>query len=339
MPRQSIAALLALVTIGLFPSCAAADGAFGYKVEFDIPFGTGLVSQDGDIKKRPLLMDAYTPVAENSDYTRGTFAPGTRRPAVIYVHGGAYHRGGRRLAPFQLEAAVHSRPEDYARLLAPLGYVVFVVEYRLAQENPVVAQKPGENHLVEDVSAFITDQAFEGTVRARVSSGLPGLENTPENRLFLWNAALAGAEDVNKAVSFVIENAERFNIDPEKIAMGGHSAGAGITLNVALGMRAPLAAIFPLSGPDILYDHDSVAGFDDLPPTLLAYSQFDEHLQLGQLPGIVSLMKAAGIDYSLNWIPGFAHFYPHNAVSLGDDGSRMPLSARIVHFLDANLSE
>ncbi len=324
--------------LSLFVSNAArADQVFGYETELDVVYGTGHVAPDGTKTERELRMDVYSPSASNADYSSSASASDGPHPAVIYVHGGAHHRGGRRVEPFRLEAAVHSRPEDYARLLAPLGYVVFVIEYRLATENPEPELSPGEANLISDVDAYITPQVFEATVRARSAMGLPRLENSPEDRLFLWKAGMAGAEDAYMALEFIIDNAERFNIDPDRIAMGGHSAGGGITLNVGLGMEAPLAAIFPLSGPGILYEHDAVKGYAKLPPILLAYSQFDEHTQLGDLPGIISLLRDAKADYSLTWVPGFAHFYPHNAVSLSDDGTRMSLGDRITSFLDEHL--
>lgn len=316
---------------------ANAQTGFGIEAEFDVIFGTGAVASSGTLTERDLLMDVYSPSPDNADFTNAKSLESGPYPAVIYVHGGAHHRGGRRQEPFRLEAAVHSRPEDYARLLAPLGYVVFVIEYRLATEYPEPRHKPGEAGLIADVDSYITPQVFEATTRARNAMGLPPLEDTARDRLFLWKAGMAGAEDANAALEFIIANAARFNIDPQKIAMGGHSAGAGITLNVGLGMRAPLAALFPLSGPDVLYDHDSILAAGDLPPTLLMYSQFDEHTQLGDLPQIISLLRTANADHTLAWVPGFAHFYPHNAVSLGDDGTRASVGDRIVRFLDLQL--
>ena len=294
---------------------------------------------DGHQSERELRMDIYSPSTDNADYTKNGNLSGGPYPAVIYVHGGAHHRGGRRLAPFKLEAAVHSRPEDYARLLAPLGFVVFVVDYRLATENPEPTLKPGEANLRKDVDSYITPTVFEATVRARNAMGLQPLKDNEESRMFLWKAGMAGAEDVNKAVEFVVANAGRLNIDPDRIAVGGHSAGGGITLNIGLGLQAPVAAIFPLSGPDILFDHEAVAGFANLPPTLLMYSQFDEHTQLGDLPNLIGLLRNAEVDYQLAWVPGFAHFYPYNAVSLGDNGTRMSVGDRIIEFLKEHLGE
>ena len=340
-PTFGLFCLLLLTAVGsLSTGARSKEGpAFGYETERDIVYATGKVAPQGTVIERELQLDVYSPSTNNADYTRDLDLADGPYPAVIYVHGGAHHRGGRRQEPFRLEAAVHSRPEDYARLLAPRGYVVFVVEYRLATENPEPTLKPGEANLRENVNEYITPRVFEATVRARSAMGLPPLEDNEEGRLFLWKAGMAAAEDVDRAVEFVIENAGRFNIDPQRIAVGGHSAGGGIALNVGLGLRAPVAAIFPLSGPDILFDHSAVAEFPDLPPTLLMYSQFDEHTQLGDLPGIITLLKQADIEYSLAWVPGFAHFYPHNAVSLGDDGTRMSVGDRIIAFLELHLGE
>lgn len=323
----------------LQPAIAQGDTTFGYDIELDVVFANGRIAPEGVEIDRDLRMDVYSPSERNADYTGSVVLSGGPYPAVVYVHGGAHHRGGRRIAPFRLEAAVHSRPEDYARLLAPLGYAVFVVEYRLAMENPEPNFKPGEANLRKDVSTYITPIVFEATVRARTAMGLPPLEDNEEGRLFLWKAGMAGAEDVNEAVKFIAANADRFNIDPKRIAVGGHSAGGGITMNIGLGMKAPVAAIFPLSGPDILFEHSAVAQYPDLPPTLLMYSQFDEHTQLGQVPNIIALLKEAKVDHHLAWVPGFAHFYPHNAVSLGDDGTRMSVGDRIIAFLEEHLSE
>lgn len=329
-------------TLGAFiisAGAVSAEGSLGYRAELDVVFGQATIAPDGVEVERDLKMDVYYPTQENADFSSGVYQPSTTRPAVIYVHGGAHHRGGRRVQPFRLEAAVHSRPEDYARLIAPLGYVVFVVEYRLAMENPVPTLLPGQANLREDVDSYVTPEVFAATVRARGAMGLEPLPDTAEGRRFLWDAGVAAAEDVRMAYDFVVENADQFGVDPARIAMGGHSAGGGITMNVAFGLQTPLAAVFPLSGTDILFEHDAVAQFGDLPPTLLVYSQFDEHTQLGQLPGIVRLMQDAGIDYQLAWVPGFAHFYPHGAVSLADDGTRSALSDRIIGFLDEHLSE
>jgi hypothetical protein len=48
-------------------------------------------------------------------------------------------------------------------------------------------------------------------------------------------------------------------------------------------------------------------------------------------------LNKADTEFTLAWIPGFMHFYPHNAPSLADDGTRMTLGDRVIQFLDKHL--
>lgn len=128
---------IALLATAVFAAnIASAEGQFGYNVELDVAYGKGVVRSDGGLVERDLLLDVYTPSANNADYTKTDAVAETLRPAVILVYGGGFQRGGRRQAPYTEFDAVHSRMEDYARLLTPLGYVIFVIEYRLAPELP-----------------------------------------------------------------------------------------------------------------------------------------------------------------------------------------------------------
>ena len=105
--------LSALITILLVagssaPASGQGDPVFGYRLELDVVYGQGLITRDGAEVMRDLRMDVYSP----SEAGDGPW------PAVIYVHGGAWHRGGPRNPPYRDAGAVHSSPEDWARLLA-----------------------------------------------------------------------------------------------------------------------------------------------------------------------------------------------------------------------------
>lgn len=302
-----------------------ANEVFGYQVAIDVVYGTGAVIVDGETVERDLLLDIYTP-SDPGD--------GAARPAVILVHGGAFHRGGRRLPPFREAGAVHSRMEDYARLLTPLGYVCLVVEYRLATENPVPETTLDAAGL-RDLDDVITPAGLSRTNYARQGMGLPALAE--DERILLWNAAMAAAEDVNRAVGFVRARARDLNVDPDRIAIGGHSAGGGTAMNTAFGLKAPVAAIFPLSPPEMLYELAQVVNVPDLPATLLIVSQNDVAVTLEAAPAMIRQFEAAGLDHSFAWVPGFHHFYPTGAVSLGGDGSRTSVGERLIEFLDARL--
>jgi acetyl esterase/lipase len=167
--------------------------------------------------------------------------------------------------------------------------------------------------------------------------GLPELAD--DERIVVWNAAMAGAEDTAKAVEFVRANAAKFGVDSDKIALGGHSAGGGNVLNAAFGLNAPVAAVFPLSPPALIFDTADVMARDDLPPTLLVIAQYDLEAILEPAPKTIGQLRAAGGDAQLVWVPGFPHFYPTGAVTLGDDGTRMSVGERVIQFLESHLKE
>ena len=318
-------AIIVLLFGSPFSDFAKANPVFGYEVETDVVFGNGRVIVDGRETERDLMLDVYTPSDSQDD---------AARPAVILVHGGAFHRGGRRQAPFREAGAVHSRMEDYARLLTPLGYVCFVIEYRLALELPQTEMQPGTAHLLP-LDAVVESSALARTNHARQEMGLPALAD--DERIVLWDAAMAGAEDTAKAVAYVRAHADQYGIDPTKIAVGGHSAGGGNAMNVAIGLNVPVAAAFPLSPPASMFDLAEVMKHHEPPPILMAISQNDVALTLETAPETIATMRAAGADAEFIWVPGFAHFYPTGAITLGDDGRRMSLGERVIEFLDKHL--
>jgi acetyl esterase/lipase len=322
-----IAALFATAVLGWSPVSAQGDPAFGYELQLDVVYGKGKIKPQGTEVLRDLKIDVYTP----TNAGKGPW------PAVVYVHGGAFHRGGRRHPPYKLGGAVHSSPEDWARLLAANGYAVFVLEYRLAPQNPVTRFVPGKDRLVTDIRSVILQEMMVGFSRARTSLGLPPLGYDDESLDLIFNAYMAGVEDAALAIDYIVQHAKALNIDPTRIGMGGHSAGAAITASVGLGLSKPLKAIFPLSAPEIFFDKVYIARRDNLPAVLLHFSQYDDEPILFKAPGMIDVLRKAKTDFTLGWIPGFMHFYPHNAPSLADDGTRMSLGDRVLNFLDGHL--
>ena len=317
--------LTAVAFISTFSLQSEAQEVFGFNLTTDLVYGKGKVEQEGKVVMRDLKMDVYQPLADSKV---------TSRPAVILVHGGAWHRGGRRYPPYEQFGGVHSMMEDYARMLAPLGYVCFVIEYRLIPDNPVPDLAPDAVGL-QNYERILTDAAMERLTLVRSEMGLPLL--TRDDSLVAWNGILAAAEDVKKAVDYVQSSAEQFGVDRDRIALGGHSAGAGSTLNAAYGLKADVAAIFPMSPAVIGFDMKQVIDSPDLPPMLLLTSQFDLGAVLEGIPGLLAVARNAGVTYDFAWVAGFGHFYPTGAVSLGSDGTRMSVGQRVVKFLDEHL--
>ncbi len=319
-------AVSAFVILVALIGTATADPEFGYILETDIVYGQGVVAPDGSETTRDLLLDIYVPSEPSGEGIR---------PAVVLVHGGAYYRGGRRQPSYSGDGAVHSRQEDYARMLAPLGYVVFVIEYRLAPELPV-PQTPSDHPDLQDPDVAAPDSGIERTHYVRQAMGLPVLSDE-ETRKISLAAILAAAEDVKKAVDFVRANAELYNVDPERIAVGGHSAGGAAVINAVFGLQADVKAIFPLSPGVGGFDLAKVLGEPDLPATLVMQSQNDLAVSAETIPLMLAEMRKAGHEYEFAWVPGFGHFYPTGAVSLGDDATRTSVGERVTGFLADNL--
>lgn len=317
--------VLALLLTAPLAEYSSASSVFGYEVETDLVFGQGRIIANGEESLRDLKLDVYTPTEQQD---------GEVHPAVILVHGGAFHRGGRRQPPYREAGAVHSRMEDYARLLTPLGYVCFVIEYRLAPELPQTDREPGTGNMLP-LDMVVEEAAMARTNYARQAMGLPALAD--DERIILWDSAMAGAEDTALAVEYVRANADQYNVDPDRIAVGGHSAGGGNVMNVAIGLNAPIAAAFPLSPPASMFDLAGIVRDQDPPPMMIIVSQNDVAATLETAPTTIATLRAAGADAQLAWVPGFAHFYPTGAVTLGDDGTRMSLGERIIEFLDTHL--
>ena len=168
--------------------------------------------------------------------------------------------------------------------------------------------------------------------------GLEPIE--PDDTTIVTDMILAAAEDLRKAVAHVQESSQQYNIDPTKVAIGGFSAGAITTLNVAYGMHAPVAAAFMLSG--------GIAGFaiprtltasPTNPPILMFQGQYDLEGILLSTPILLKRFSEIGLEHTLAWVPGFGHFYPSGAMSLAGDGTRMSVEERIVEFLDKTIRE
>lgn len=299
---------------------------FGYKLDKNLVYGTGeITNTNGKVVRRDLLMDVYRPEGLNAD---------RNLPAVVLVHGGAFHRGGLRQPPYKEAGAVHSRMEDYARLLAPLGYVCFVIEYRLIPEMPVPKLKPNAAGM-QDYRTAITPEGIARVNYARRAMGLSEIGD--DEKLVLWNGPLAAAEDTYLAVSNIRERAAEFGIDPERIALGGHSAGGASALNAAYGLNAPVAAVFPMSPGLVGFDLSQVIDRDSLPPMLLLTSQNDEPAVSQGIPFLIDVVEKAQLEYEFAWVPGFAHFYPTGAVALGNDGGRMSVGELVQRFLERHI--
>lgn len=298
------------------------------QVERDVPYGKGIVGADQPDggHYRTLTMDVYQPAG-----TR----PGDHRPAVILAFGGAFLRGSKDAPPFVENGASNTPMGDYCRFFARAGYTCFSIDYRLSPEVPGL-DAPFDPALVHPQSAIASPQATARVELVRQRMGLPPLDDATRKQLYI--SIFAAAEDMDRAAHFVAGNASRFGIDPDRLALGGFSAGAITAVNAAYGRHAPVQAVFALSGGTSGYDlTKTVTGKG--PPGLFLLGQED-------LPGIgiatryaVSQLKAKGVETHFAWVPGFGHFYPIGAVTLGEAQDKAPVGERVLAFLNATIGQ
>lgn len=326
------AAFSAAICALLLPLSAIAEvdanRAFDVQLTRNLVYGRAPINVSQDRPQtRDLLVDVYRPVADGK--------PLANRPAVIMAFGGAFHRGNRGEERFVEDGSQNSSMADYCRRFARDGYACFSIDYRLTPEDPGLAKPVDEKKLVpkaQNLSAAAT--ARIEVVRARM--GLPPLDDRTRDQY--WRGILGAAEDMAMATAFVRDHADEFGVDADRVALGGFSSGAITALNTAYGIGAPVKAVFALSG--------GLSGYNlfetvrpDMPPALLFVAQNDlEGIQSGTRFAVKAL-GAKGIAVETAWVPGFGHFYPMGAVSLGGDVSRMPVEARILAFLEAHIGD
>ena len=139
--------------------------------------------------------------------------------------------------------------------------------------------------------------------------GLPAA--SPEELLHGVEAAWA---DVANAFRFIHANAARWGIDPDRIAMGGFSAGGFASAYAAFALGVPAAAIVCLSSGMDSEDADYyVHGGRGQPPVLLFSGEHDLPSIPGRVAALASCPPPAGLGVRRYNHPGQPHFYHHEA--------------------------
>ncbi|MEO9469247.1 alpha/beta hydrolase fold domain-containing protein [Parasphingorhabdus sp.] len=294
-------------------------------VQKQVVYGQGAVDVSTERRLRPLLLDAYLP--------KQTAANEKPHPAIILAFGGAFHRGGKGDYQFSEDGASDSSMADYCQALADRGIACFSIDYRLTPEDPAFPEGLEQANLMskELLSSPIVTGRVE-IVRKRMS--LPPLDD--RSREQLWNATFAAVEDLETALNFIRKNADSYGIDPDRIAVGGFSAGAITAINLAYGKGVDVQAVVSLSGTSWGYDLGKTVT-DKAPPLLIVAGQWDLAGIREGSAGITKLFVSRNVPTSQAWVPGFGHFYPKEAPSLSSQFDKVSVIDRLVQFLDRNL--
>ena len=191
-----------------------------------------------------------------SDPTLTIFPPATSRGrgagiGVVVVPGGGW----------TLNAWTHEGL-DVARWLASEGHAAFLLKYRV--------QATGSDQAKFEARAAASDAVLAKRLpTARLPRAISDLVSTPA----YLAARAAAADDGRRAIELARAECTRFGVRPDAVGMLGFSAGAFLTVDVALDPRgaAPLAFVAPIYGGETR----GAAVPADAPPLFTAVAQDD----------------------------------------------------------------
>lgn len=182
---------------------------------------------------------------------------------------------------------------------AERGYVAVSIEYRMVRDDP-----PTEE-----------------------------LSQSPTNPVSV--AAAAARVDAARAVEWMRANAASYRIDPNRIAVGGYSAGAITAMSV--GFRDPgiggaeVQAVLSFSGG--LYGAESIIEADD-PPLIMIHGTADGVVPFSLAEAIEARALFVGLVHEFYRLDGVGHGSPQQ---LGAMIEGITLADRITNFFHAHL--
>ncbi|MFP6639096.1 MAG: alpha/beta hydrolase [Myxococcota bacterium] len=196
-----------------------------------------------------------------------------QRPGIILVHGGGFTSGSR------LNARLISMCEE----MATRGWTCVSIDYRLAGDEPVL------------------DPAFEIIETVVTASG----ESANAT------AVAAATEDAWAATQWMINHAGDLGVDPERIGIGGSSAGAVTSLlvgylldDIGVSAKGDLDAVFDMWG-SVGGNPIMVQGDD--PPLLIAHGEDDPTVPVSGAYALRDQAEAVGLPYEIHVFPGVGH--------------------------------
>ena len=272
------------------------DGVPPVRVLRDIPYcraRVGYARGAGPMRTVTLAFDAYLPEPK----------PSRPAPSLVMAFGGAFHRGSKEDDAFPTAGAFgpNTPVSAYCRRFAAKGFACFSVRYRLAPDDP----DPGNSPVLTRPERVPMGRVDE----VRRIMGLPPITATE-----MAGVMEAAIDDVAAAARVIRARAKEFGVDPDRIALGGWSAGARCALYAAYADRVPCAGVVALSGimePEDLRAH--VSPGQPHPPLLLVAAENDLGYIVDGAEQTVHVMREKGCDARLVRVPGRDHWYAAEA--------------------------
>jgi dienelactone hydrolase len=122
-------------------------------------------------------------------------------------------------------------------------------------------------------------------------------------------------------------------IDPDRIALGGFSAGATIAINSAFAENAPVAAVVALSGRMSIQSAGEYVHGPQQPPLMMVFGENDLVGTFEDMEPRSRHFVEVGLEHEVVHIAGATHFYPLTSQVVLDDGSRSELENLMANFL------
>jgi acetyl esterase/lipase len=229
-----------------------------------------------------LALDMYVPLDEEGNPVL------ENRPGIVLVHGGSFLFGSKDLTTIT----------NWATALAEAGYPTAAINYRLILSDPTLTTPDLIEYLVE---AQPTSQLSEA-----VTEEVPADEALAALRIGLG----AAMEDTNAAIDYLIEQ----GINPDRIAVGGDSAGAITSLhlgylnnNLNLGWAQP-AAVLNLYGSFTALPDNPETGIESSDPALWTiHGTRDSVVDFDSAEYLDGQLSAAGIEHRFYPVEGAGH--------------------------------
>lgn len=266
--------------------------------------------------QRNLLIDIYQPIG---------LPPGTKSPALIMAFGGAFHRGTKDDDAFEVMGSTNTAIAEYCLEFAKRGYVCFSMDYRLIQEDP----DPGK-------TISISSQDY--VPRSRVDEVRKIMNLPPADNLTLWRGIEGAIDDGVSAIQWVKKNCDRFQIDSQKIAIGGWSAGGRIALHAAFAEKEEVAAVISISGYMHPFDMKRCMLADaGTPSVFISWGTKDLDYVLSQGPIFQEYFNQVGIEHIACEIQNASHFYPRSVLVNDSSGFSGTFEESLARFLKTAL--
>lgn len=245
----------------------------------------------GPLQSYPIKLDAFLPDASGP------------RPALVLAFGGAFHRGSKESDAFSDGVGTSTAMSDYCRRFAEMGLATFSLQYRLAQTDPEPVARP-----------VLQRPEAVSLARATVVRQLLGLP--PITVADMARGMEAAYEDVAEGARYVLAHAAELGVDPQRVVIGGFSAGGRAAVYAAYAKRVPVAGIVSISGPMAPEDvaHWARKG-ETQPPLLMVTGEKDLEHVVKQTPAMIEALGMAGAATEWCTVPGGTHFYPASSVT------------------------